>query len=111
MFLFLLFVAWSIWPPTPSVQWVVTGFLVVAFLLASINVASRIFCPSELYFELTNDRLEIRDLKRSGHGYRVLTFKRADVREIHYSSNSDYSPYIETVSGKRTVIVGEIFED
>ena len=110
LFSLSLVMAKIIWPPSPSFEWIVTIFLTISFLLGSINLMSRIFHPTELYFELTIDQLKIKDLKPSGHGYRELIFQREDVSAIHFSNDSDFSSYVENYSGKQTMLVGEIFE-
>jgi len=108
--LFSLFVASAIWPPTPSFEWTVTGFLGLSFLLASINLTRRVFYPTDLYFELTSNHLRIRDLRPSGHGYRSKTFEKSTIGRIHYSSDCEGRSYLEYKTGKKITIVGEILE-
>ena len=53
----------KIWPPRLNFEWVITSFLSLSFLFASINLARKIIFPEELYFELTTN-----DLKNSYFG-------------------------------------------
>ncbi|HSP43550.1 MAG TPA: hypothetical protein VLO11_11810 [Luteolibacter sp.] len=66
--------------------------------------------PTELYFEVRDGRVAIVDLKRSGHGYRKYSFRKSEIKRVHYSSDSEYSSYVELRSGRRTKLAGEIFD-
>ena len=89
---------------------VITGLLAIALLFATVNVARRLISPLELRFEIRDGRITIVDLKGSGHGYRKLSFPQAEVARVHFSRDSEYASFIETVSGHRTKLAGEIFD-
>jgi hypothetical protein len=107
---FSIYLMGFIWPPALNFEWTILGFLVLGFLGGFINVARRLCFPTQLYFELTEEHVRIKDLRRSGHGFREFTFSRRNVSRIHYSNEDGYSSYVEHTSGKRTKLVGEIFE-
>jgi len=107
---FSVFFMIHFWPPVLNFVWAVLGFVTFGFLGGFINVAYRSLFPEELYFELTEETLEIKDLRRSGHGYCTFTFFRRDLARIHYSNDEGIPSYVEEISGKKTRLVGEIFE-
>ena len=106
--LFCIFVTASAYPDNGG--WVIGVFLSIMFSLGVSNVLIRLIRPTELCFEIRNGQITIIDLKRSGNGYRKLTFPQAEVARVHYANGDEHSEsFIETVSGKRKILVGEIF--
>lgn len=97
--------AYVAWPPAVSLAWLILGFLWVSAVLGTINVATRIFAPKELCFEIRDHLIYMTDLKRSGHGYTTHVFKADDVETICY--DSDGISYVQTSDGK-TQLGGEI---
>ena len=105
---FGIFITASAYPDNGG--WFIGAFLIIMLFFGSIIVSTRLIWPTELFFEIRDDQLTIIDLKRSGHGYREITFPREEVARIHYSRDSEYSHFIERISGEQTKLAGEIFE-
>ncbi|MGI9243110.1 MAG: hypothetical protein ACR2RV_20095 [Verrucomicrobiales bacterium] len=106
--LFAIFVTASAYPDEGG--WVIGAFLIILLFFGAINVASRLIWPTELCFEIRDGQITITDLKRSGNGYRTITIPQAEVARVHFANSAEHSSFIETLSGKRKVLAGEIFE-
>jgi len=106
--LFTLFITTIAYPDSRG--WPIGAFLIVMFFLGGLGVSKRLIWPVELCFEIRTGEITITDLKRSGNGYRTMTFPQAEVVRVHFANSAEHDSFIETVSGKRKVLVGEIFE-
>ena len=96
----MAFVAYAIWPPTFSPEWIIGGILLVVCSLGVVTFALQIFCNAELYLESSPSLITIRDLP-------FLRIKKREIRVVEieeFFHEAGEMTYFRLSSGKKILL-------
>jgi len=95
--------AYQAWPPDVG-DWVIICFFGFFSLAALISTTHNYLLHKTLHIEITDTNITIRDIKKSGFGTTIASFKVSEISELHY--DSDCNSFLRLRDGKSAIISG-----